>query len=380
MRIHSALLALGLLLTAVPLTLACLWDYDTLAQERARFPETLELITGRFPRHSRAFYQWRVKDRLARLEKEPQNAALYDDLAVAYDKLGDHAAAITTMETKESIQPGMYETQANLATFYFHSGQLEAAVKHVEQALAIDPNAHFGREKYQLLLGKFVLHGRAEQRQSYAHLSPQDMQQLKPHLTIEGFAEFLKAEGETDRKAAIQGVLGMMRFANYDSPILLEALASLLAAGHQPSQDARLLAARALLQASYKTQDDDAASEAFRQAASKALSTHDGYTLERLEREFQKELAEAATWIAVVESDEQRWIAANADVDAEFHRKYYRPYQQAIARGPYPAKAYLVIGVGLAAATIVGVALTVAWLRRGVVGKKGKPKPPRAEF
>src|SRR4051812_16652965 len=48
---------------------------------------------------------------------------------------------------------------------------------------------------------------------------------------------------------------GMMRFANYDSPLLLEALASLLCAGHKPDWDARQLAARALLQASYKTQD-----------------------------------------------------------------------------------------------------------------------------
>ena len=27
---------------------ACMWDYDTLAMERQKFPETLELISGKF--------------------------------------------------------------------------------------------------------------------------------------------------------------------------------------------------------------------------------------------------------------------------------------------------------------------------------------------
>lgn len=40
-----------------PALVACLWDYDTLAMERSRFPSTLELITGKFLRHSPEFYQ-----------------------------------------------------------------------------------------------------------------------------------------------------------------------------------------------------------------------------------------------------------------------------------------------------------------------------------
>ncbi len=37
---------------------ACLWDTDTLQMERQRFPDALELITGKFLRHSREFYDW----------------------------------------------------------------------------------------------------------------------------------------------------------------------------------------------------------------------------------------------------------------------------------------------------------------------------------
>ncbi len=341
MRSRVALIAIGLLAAISSLALACLWDYDTLAQERARFPGTLELITGRFPRHSRAFYEWRMRDRLARLEK-PENAALYDDLAVAYDKLGVHESAIATMEKKESLHPGMYETQANLATFYFHSGQLEKAIEHVEQALKIDPNAHFGREKYQLLLGKFVLHGRAELRKGLEEPKPdsKDASMMEAaHMHHFGFAQYLESQGETDKTAAIKGVLGMMRFANYDSPILLEALASLLSSTHEPDWDARQLATRALLQASYKTQGDEARSAAFREAAKLAIlwqtpasSVVDKqYPLETLEAEFRRELAEAETWIKTVEDDEQKWIAAHVDVDAEFQRKYYQPYEASVA-------------------------------------------------
>ena len=49
---------------AVPApALACMWDHDTLRQERARFPHALELITGKFLRHSKEAYEWRIRDR-----------------------------------------------------------------------------------------------------------------------------------------------------------------------------------------------------------------------------------------------------------------------------------------------------------------------------
>ncbi|HVK07567.1 MAG TPA: tetratricopeptide repeat protein, partial [Gemmataceae bacterium] len=81
--------------------LACLWDYDTLKQERSRFPDTLEIITGKFLRHSPEFYEWRIRDRLKKLESNPNDPRLLDDLAVAYDKTGQHDKAIETMERQE---------------------------------------------------------------------------------------------------------------------------------------------------------------------------------------------------------------------------------------------------------------------------------------
>ncbi len=104
-------------------------DYDTLQQERSRFPTALELMTGRFPRHSPEFYHWRLEDRKRKLAASAATPELLDDLAVSYDKLGDHAQAIATMQDCERQFPGRYETAANLGTFYFHAGQFQGGFR-----------------------------------------------------------------------------------------------------------------------------------------------------------------------------------------------------------------------------------------------------------
>src|SRR5262245_47727113 len=103
-RIAGALCAAALFTQAAPSD-ACLWDLDTLLMERQRFPSALELITGKFLRHSEAFYRWRIQDRLPRITADPGKLALYDDLAVAYEKTGDQGNAIAIMLIKERIQP-----------------------------------------------------------------------------------------------------------------------------------------------------------------------------------------------------------------------------------------------------------------------------------
>src|SRR5262245_22159446 len=111
---------------AVPVAAwGCLWDYDTLRQERARFPGAAEMIVGKFLRHSKEFYEWRISDRLEKLKADPKNLAHHDDLAVAYQKVGQHAKAVETILAKETIQPGLYETYSNLGTFYILNGDLK---------------------------------------------------------------------------------------------------------------------------------------------------------------------------------------------------------------------------------------------------------------
>jgi tetratricopeptide (TPR) repeat protein len=310
-------------------TWGCLWDYDTLQMERARFPETLELITGKFLRHSRAFYLWRIEDRLRRLETDSDHLRFLDDLAVAYDKTGQHGKAVETMQKKEKIEAGGYETYANLGTFYIHSGQFSEGLKYIKQAIAINPDAHFGREVYQQRMIEYVLSKRVEGTLPFPLSSDARTIGVQP-----GFAAFLLMDRElnpgqqkTEIGKAIQGVLGMMRFGQYDSPVLLEALGDLLLA--DLNEDAKRLAARAYLKAAYEVPGAET-KEAYRRIAQETLKlqtvTAHSTTelqLDQLETQFQTELAEADRWYDDVRNSELEWIEAGVDVDAAFTRKYY---------------------------------------------------------
>lgn len=330
MKAPNLFLAILLAVSSISPALACLWDFDTLQMERERFPDALELITGKFLRHSHDFYRWRIENRQARLKNEPDNLALYDDLAVAYDKVGQHEQAIETILRKERKQPGLYETYANLGTFRIHAGRLEDGMEYVDKAIAINPDAHFGREVYQKCLVQYVL----SKRQNGAVPLPLDA--AATPYQARGFAKFvLNAAGESltkeDRHAkvqgAIKGVLGMMRFGQYDSPVLLEALGDLLLA--EPNVDGKRLASRAYLKASYEV-EDEAATRAFRELATRALGmqtpsprVHKSMPLSVLERTFRGELGEAHAWYGNVRADELRWIERGLDVDKEFSAKYF---------------------------------------------------------
>lgn len=351
----------GFLLLLLPAAaVACLWDYDTIRMERSRFPDTLELITGKFLRHSPEFYQWRITDRLQRLESDPTNAALLDDLAVAYDKVGEHDKAIETALKTEELHPGRYETASNLGTFYFHAGMPEQGLPYIERALQINPDAHFGREKYQLALTEYVL----ERREGDPAKLP-----LAEETHEESFAESLRSTSyqplsPEENQAALKGVLGMMRFAKYDSPILLEALASLLTERHRPTVDAKQLAARAYLQASYAVPDGQVR-EAYRAMAKKALSgqvrswIRIGVTLEHVENDFQQELTDAAAWYAALHERELGWIRDGKNPDKEFDRLYAADLQLSVV--DVQTRRQLLIALLCLAAF---VAFLVVWRRK----------------
>jgi len=338
MRPHRAAAFAVLAGLLVPSTaFACLWDYDTIKMERTRFPGTLELITGKFLRHSPEFYQWRITNRLNRLEADPTNAALLDDLAVAYDKTGQHAKAIETAERTEKLHPGRYETASNLGTFYFHAGKPEEGIPHIDRALMINPDAHFGREKYQKFLTEYAV---ARKKNGVLPLPMYDVQvPMEAHrdrpdadkwMRQMSFGDHLRLEKEGrafDRAAALKGVLGMMRFARHDSPVLLEALGTLLYDDSNPREDAKLLATRALLKASYEVPDGPQR-QGYRRLADTARqmqtwrSQTDQITLEQIEADFQKELEEGRIWYADLHERELSWIRDGKDPEAEFDKLY----------------------------------------------------------
>ncbi len=334
MQSRHRLVGVLLVLAGVPATaLACLWDYDTLKQERARFPTTLELITGKFLRHSKEFYEWRIQDRLTKLKADPSNLGYRDDLAVAYEKTGRHAEAVETILAKEKTKPGEYETYSNLGTFHILAGDFEAGLPYIDKALAINPDAHFGRERYQKWLVEYALERKRQGKIEF----PLQGRPAAPVPAVppgagafHAFLEQRLGRGQLsveEVQKAAKGVLGMMRFANHDNPLLLEALGDLLLHS-EPHVDAKLLAARCYLKASYEVQDE-AARQAYRALAERALHMQtvgpfgtSQLTLADLESEFKAELADADRWYAELKEREIGWIRDGKDADAEFDRLY----------------------------------------------------------
>ena len=326
------------------LAIACLWDVDTIEMERARFPTALELIAGKFLRHSQEFYEWRIADRLKKLESSPNNLALLDDLAVAYDKTNKRELAIQTGEKTLSLQPGRYESEANLGTFYLHAGDFEKGIRHIDEALKINPNAHFGREKYQKLLAEYVQSRRVGDSVVLPLSQGKTSQSFSQYL-IESLGRGLRKE---EVHAAVTGVLGMMRFGKHDSPILLEALGSLLSDGFygpgwvpHEEVDGRLLAARAYLKASYAA-PDESAREGYRKMAQAVTFTYrehdhaDGGRefLDRIESELAGEIKDAESWYAELRNKEIEWISSGVNPEEEFNKLYITEVSLPGARSP----------------------------------------------
>ncbi|MEZ6142810.1 MAG: hypothetical protein R3B84_19785 [Zavarzinella sp.] len=301
-----------MLLLVLPAS-ACQWDEDTLMMERVRFPSTMELLTGRFVRHSEKYYTWRIEDRLKKLQQDPNNLEFLDDLAVAYEKTGQTDLAIATARKMLELQQDRYETLANLGTFYVHAGKLEEGAKWIQKAIEINPDAHFGREKYQLYLVQYLI-------------------SIPPDQTAfsnqNGLLKALHVNDIADRGPAIKGVLGMMRFGNYRSPVLLYTLGTLLAnyhVGYQPESDAKLLAGRAfLLAAKYTPSAKD--QETLRYLATNILQeqyregTTIPVTLEEIEQQLETELLEAEKWYEELRTKELQWLNDGLDVNAMFAR------------------------------------------------------------
>jgi tetratricopeptide (TPR) repeat protein len=365
--------------------LACLWDYDTLQMERSRFPSALELITGKFLRHTPEFYQWRVDDRARKLKYEPDNLAYYDDLAVAYEKLGDHDNAIATILEKDRRKPGLYETEANLGTFLIHTGRYEEGLRHIDEALRINPDAHFGREKYQKKVVEYVLRHRKDGKLAL----PLASLKTSPGAPFRDFLITRATEiapphiDEGERREAVKGVLGMMKFGNYDSPVLLEVLGDLLRNDRgmygKDYADEKQLAARAYLKASYAMKDA-AARDEYREKAKMALQFQAKYrdlseqmSLEELEQSFARELKQAEDWFAEVRNNELKWIREGMDPELEFTNHYYEEPQVAadaseqLPQAPFLQSPALRVQFGLggivALFSVLSVLLVMRWRR-----------------
>jgi len=219
---------------------ACLNDRDTLAAQSERFPDAVRIITGRYERNPKEFYTVRIRRVEGELKANPRRLDLYDDVAVAYDRIGDSAAALGWMSRKRQLleplnlpKPGsrldergeaVYRYFANVGTFRVHRwlregakpsriGELRQARQEIATALKLKPNAHFGREPVQLGVMDWILDSSAGGNAS-----------LGDFLIAE--AEHLPEKRIERSKAIAQGLLGLIAMGDaWRSVDVAEALA-----------------------------------------------------------------------------------------------------------------------------------------------------------
>ncbi|MCC7495521.1 MAG: hypothetical protein IT204_24435 [Fimbriimonadaceae bacterium] len=217
---------------------ACLWDRDTLAAEAAGLPGVWEAISGLYPRHTREYYQQR-RDTVG---AEPTTPTAFDDLAVAVERLGDPRRAASLMVEKERRWPGQYTTWANYGTFLAHAGRLDEAAVALERALAINPQAHFGRERYQLLAVRYFLDAQRHPAvlTSRCCLGFEFSERLGEAFRLSAPRELDDRTRPTQQRHVLErlnlqpdvydGLIGMMVIAQQDPPEFYYVLGELLAA------------------------------------------------------------------------------------------------------------------------------------------------------
>ncbi len=177
---------------------ACIWDSDTLAAEAKGLPGVIEVILGRVDRNPPLYYEMRLERVSAVLSTDPRNLEAYDDAAVACDRLGKSDEAIDWMRKKKAtldLMPDspsksehLYRYFANLGTFEVHRWfgdpanyddvtLLESGIKNLKEAVDINPDAHFGRERVQILLLEMFLadrNGTTDEMRMRWHLELRD--------------------------------------------------------------------------------------------------------------------------------------------------------------------------------------------------------------
>lgn len=169
---------LFLLLSALSLR-ACLWDRDTLAEEAKGRLDTVKAIIGWFDRYPPKYYEMRLERVAKELAVDPKRLDLYDDAGVACSRLGRNDEAIAWMAKKKAVLDTLPEQEtaedryrylSNLGTFHLirwivkpqeqrddDLSDLKASEDFIARALELNPDAHFGREKYQLMLIRWLL-------------------------------------------------------------------------------------------------------------------------------------------------------------------------------------------------------------------------------
>lgn len=234
-----------------PRAQACIWDYDTLAIELKGLPAVRDVAVGVFDRFPAKYYEMRIERLSKLLENTPHDLDALDSIAVAYDRIGESTKAIEWMavkkaaldarDTAEASKSGdgdgsedsadgdaesadvdfdRYRYLANLGTFYAHRWvksankfddmkDLDSAIEYISAAIEENPDAHFGREVYQLKALEWLRDTAAAGYDAKLHKMLPDMLGLSAKRAFHstGDNEKLKEFGLED---SIEGLTGII--------------------------------------------------------------------------------------------------------------------------------------------------------------------------
>lgn len=260
--------ALVVCLSLFALASACLNDRDSLADEAKKNRDILTTLVGGFERNPPLYYEMRIKRIEGDLKANPKLINEYDDIAVAYDRIGKDDDAIKWIELKkkqlsplnmksEASKDQWYRYFANCGTFWVHRWAKSGAdtkriseVKHgqelIAKALEISPGAHFGREKYQQMVISWIIESREDSLVSHDE-----------YWSSQTLARFVSEHvpGD-DRKEAIVGLTGLIRLGGaWQSPDVYWAIGSLFYYPEQAMAMVSKLRAREILAAGGKSMD-----------------------------------------------------------------------------------------------------------------------------
>jgi len=136
--------------------LGCIWDSDTLADEKSKSPTLAKAILGE---SSALTNTEALRTRIATLQNNRQenDPAWWNELAGAHIRLGNPKAAAELLEPVVARFPDDYGIHANLGTAYHLLGRYAEAEREIARDLEINPDAHFGLEKYHLALLQYLM-------------------------------------------------------------------------------------------------------------------------------------------------------------------------------------------------------------------------------
>ncbi len=144
---------------------ACGWDSESYYAEAHSLPCVYDAIFGHYPKHTAEYHETRIAAADAALAWAPFDVAALDDKAIALLKLGRLEESRAVMLKLEEADPEGYGTHANLGTLQTFTGAYEQALVHIDRAMAIEPQAHFGRERYHRQLVVFLAAGQKDPAQ-----------------------------------------------------------------------------------------------------------------------------------------------------------------------------------------------------------------------